>query len=137
MTEWATPTLIDVPAVHDELGALGVVEKDYPFPYDLKRVYFLYDVPSKAVRGSHAHKALHQLIVAVSGSFRVNLDDGRGNTESFQLTSPDKGLTVPPGYWRTLDNFSSGSAALVFASEVYTPSDYIRDYDQFVAWAQA
>lgn len=136
MTDWDTPTLINVPSIRDELGALGVVEKDTPFPFPLKRVYFLYDVPSNAVRGSHAHKDLHQLIVAVSGSFQVDLDDGETKTR-YMLSSPDKGLTVPPGYWRTLRNFSSGSAALVFASAEYNPGDYIRDYDEFVAWARS
>jgi len=136
MTVWETPALVDVPAFRDEFGSLGVVEKDSPFPFPIRRVYFLYDVPSRSVRGSHAHKVLNQLIVAVSGSFTVNLDDGRGGVTSFDLSSPDKGLTVPPGYWRTLTNFSGGSAALVFASEEYEPADYIRDYDEFVAWAQ-
>ncbi len=126
--------MIPVPAMRDELGALGVVEKDSPFPFPIKRVYFLYDVPAEAVRGSHAHKALHQLIIAVAGSFRVELDDGRTRTD-FQLSSPAQGLAVPPGYWRTLHDFSAGSAALVLASEEYDPSDYIRDYDVFVEWA--
>ena len=135
MTVWDEPALIDVPAFRDELGTLGVIEKNSPFPFPIKRVYFLYDVPPNAVRGSHAHKDLHQLIVAISGSFQVNLDDGT-RTREFLLNSPDKGLTVPPGYWRTLTNFSSGSAALVFASEEYNPDDYIRDYDEFVKWAQ-
>ncbi|TFC01229.1 sugar 3,4-ketoisomerase [Cryobacterium mannosilyticum] len=134
--DWATPTLIDVPEVRDELGALGVVEKDSPFPFPVKRVYFLYDVPSNAVRGSHAHKDLYQLIVAVSGSFQVDLDDGFTKSR-FVLNSPNKGLTIPPGYWRTLRDFSAGSAALVFASEEYNPGDYIRDYDEFVKWTTA
>jgi hypothetical protein len=134
--DWLTPRLIDVPEVRDELGALGVVEKDSPFPFPIKRVYFLYDVPSNAVRGSHAHKDLHQLIVAVSGSFQVDLDDGVTKTR-FMLNSPNKGLTIPPGYWRTLRDFSAGSAALVFASAEYNPADYIRDYDDFVKWATA
>jgi dTDP-4-dehydrorhamnose 3,5-epimerase-like enzyme len=135
MNSWAEPTVIDVPAFRDELGALGVVEKDNPFPFAIKRVYFLYDVPSGAVRGSHAHRNLRQLIIAASGSFEVTLDDGR-NEQSFRLSSPDKGLTVPPGYWRTLTDFSSGSTALVLASEEYDPDDYIRDYDEFTRWAQ-
>jgi dTDP-4-dehydrorhamnose 3,5-epimerase-like enzyme len=136
MTEWAVPTIIPVPANRDHLGALGVVEKSSPFPFPIKRVYFLYDVPSNAVRGSHAHKLLHQLIIAVSGSFEVELDDGRSKSK-FLLSSPNVGLTVPPGYWRTLKDFSAGSTALVFASEEYDPSDYIRDYDEFTAWATA
>jgi dTDP-4-dehydrorhamnose 3,5-epimerase-like enzyme len=133
MTTWETPSIIDVPTMRDELGALGVIEKDVPFPYPLKRVYFLYDVPSTATRGSHAHKALHQLIIAVAGSFTVTLDDGRTKS-TFLLKSPSKGLSVPPGYWRTLDDFSAGSAAVVFASEEYDTSDYIRDYGEFLEW---
>jgi len=136
MDVWEKPALIGVPAFRDDLGALGVVERDSPFPFPIKRVYFLYDVPSIAVRGSHAHKKLSQLIVAVSGSFRVNLDDGR-DTRQYELKSPDTGLTVPPGYWRTLTDFSAGSAALVFASEEYDPDDYIRNYDEFLRWALA
>lgn len=136
MTTWGAPGIIDVPALRDEFGALGVVEKDSPFPFPIKRVYFLYDVPADAVRGSHAHKRLNQLIVAVAGSFRVQLDDGTMTTE-FDLSSPDRGLTVPPGYWRTLSHFAPGSVALVFASEEYQPEDYIRDYDDFLAWARA
>lgn len=135
MTNWDVPCLIDVPAHRDELGALGVVEKGAPFPFPIKRVYFLYDVRADATRGSHAHKKLNQLIIAVSGSFSVELDNGKDKLH-FELRSPDKGLTVPPGYWRTLNRFSSGAAALVFASEEYDPSDYIRDYDEFVAWSQ-
>jgi hypothetical protein len=129
------PELIDVPAVRDEFGALGVVEKDSPFPFPLKRVYFLYDVPAGAVRGSHAHKDLRQLIVAVAGTFTVELDDGTSKLR-FELSRPDQGVTVPPGYWRTLSDFSAGSAALVFASEEYDPADYIRDYDEFLAWTR-
>lgn len=134
MSQWTVPAIIDVPEIRDHAGALGVVEKDLPFPFPLKRVYFLYDVPSNAVRGSHAHKELKQLIIAVSGSFEVELDDGRTKT-TFLLSSPNSGLSVPPGYWRTLKDFSAGSTALVFASEVYDPDDYIRDYDEFVRWA--
>ena len=135
MPAWRSPTIIDVPEVRDHLGALGVVQRDSPFPFPIKRVYFLYDVPSNAVRGSHAHKALSQLIIAVSGSFEVELDDGWTKTK-FLLSSPNIGLTVPPGYWRTLKDFSAGSTALVFASEEYDPNDYIRDYDKFVRWAR-
>ncbi len=119
--------------MRDELGALGVVERDDPFPFPLKRVYYLFDVPSHASRGSHAHKDLHQLIIAVAGSFTVELDDGKVRTP-FLLDNPDRGLTIPPGFWRTLSGFSAGSAALVFASAEYDPDDYIRDYDEFVKW---
>lgn len=136
MSHWKVPTVIDVPESRDELGALGVVEKDSPFPFPLKRVYFLYDVPSNAIRGSHAHRLLNQLIIPVSGSFLVELDDGFTKSE-FLMSSPNTGLTVPPGYWRTLRDFSAGSTALVFASEEYDPTDYIRDYDEFLAWVRS
>jgi dTDP-4-dehydrorhamnose 3,5-epimerase-like enzyme len=136
MTNWDIPALIEVPTVRDDLGALGVVEGLSPFPFPIKRVYFLYDVPAGAVRGSHAHKDLNQLIVAVAGSLSVQLDNGTEKTE-WVLDAPSKGLVVPPGYWRTLTDFSEGSAALVFASEEYTPADYIRDYDEFIEWVKA
>lgn len=136
MTNWDVPKIIDVPTVTDQLGSLGVVEREIPFPFPIKRVYFIYGVPDDAVRGSHAHKNLRQLIVAVAGTLRVQLDDGTKQTE-WELDSPARGLTVPPGYWRTLSHFSPGSAALVFASDEYTPSDYIRDYDEFLAWSKA
>jgi hypothetical protein len=132
---YASPAIVPVPVRRDELGALGVVEREDPFPFPIKRVYYLFDVPSDAVRGSHAHKDLHQLIVAVAGSFTVELDDGRTRIP-YLLDSPERGLTIPPGYWRTLSGFTAGSAALVFASAEYDPDDYIRDYDEFVAWAK-
>jgi dTDP-4-dehydrorhamnose 3,5-epimerase-like enzyme len=131
---WEVPTLVDIPVIRAERGAVGVVESDIPFPFDLKRVYYLFDVPSNAVRGSHAHKKLNQLIIAISGSFRVDLQDRTTRTQ-FLLSSPGTGLTVPPGYWRTLSDFSAGSAALVFASDEYDPDDYIRDFAEFQAWA--
>jgi WxcM-like, C-terminal len=135
MTGWDVPGLVSVPAIRNPLGTLGVVEKDSPFPFAIKRVYFLYDVPADAVRGSHAHKHLNQLIIAVAGTFTVELDDGTAK-QRFELTTPAEGVRVPPGYWRTLSDFSSGAAALVLASEEYDPSDYIRDYDEFRAWRQ-
>jgi len=133
---WEFPTIVDIPIIRADRGAVGVVEKDIPFPFDLKRVYYLFDVPSNAVRGSHAHKSLNQLIIAITGSFRVDLHDGTTSSE-FLLSSPDKGLTVPPGYWRTLNDFSAGSAALVFASEEFDPDDYIRDFAEFQAWTKS
>jgi dTDP-4-dehydrorhamnose 3,5-epimerase-like enzyme len=126
--------MIKVPTIVDHLGALSVVEKDEPFPFPIRRVYYIHGVTPGAVRGSHAHKALRQLIVAVAGSFIVALDDGDTVTE-WHLDTPTEGLVVPPGYWRTLRSFTPGAAALVFASEEYDESDYIRDYDEFVRWA--
>jgi WxcM-like, C-terminal len=131
---WEVPTLVDIPVIRAERGAVGVVERDIPFPFDIKRVYYLFDVPSNAVRGSHAHKSLNQLIIAISGSFRVELQD-RATRTQFLLSSPGTGLTVPPGYWRTLSDFSAGSAALVLASAEFDADDYIRDFGEFQAWA--
>lgn len=136
MSNWDVPELVDVPTVSNPLGVLGVVEGLDPFPFPIKRVYFIYDVPADGVRGSHAHKELSQLIVAVAGSLRVQLDDGTTKSE-WTLDTPSRGLKVPPGYWRTLSHFTPGSAALVFASDEYTPADYIRDYDEFLEWVKA
>ena len=112
-------------------GDLSVVQNDGSFPFDVKRVYYLYDVPGGASRGAHAHKKLSQLIVAVSGSFRVILDDGT-TKRSFYLNRPYQGLLVRPGIWRELDDFSSGGVCLVLASEGYSSEDYIRDYEEFL-----
>jgi dTDP-4-dehydrorhamnose 3,5-epimerase-like enzyme len=135
MSNWGQPTLISIPTFSNPLGSLGVVEGDGEFPFPIKRVYFLHNVPEGAVRGSHAHKNLSQLIIALSGSLTVTLDDGF-TPRVFELASAERALTVPPGYWRTLTNFSEGSTALVLASEEFTPSDYIRDYDEFLVWAK-
>ena len=115
----------------DRKGNLSVIENNSVLPFHVKRVYYLYDVPSGASRGSHAHKELFQLIVAVSGSFTVTLDDG-ASRKSFFLNNPSKGLLVKPGIWRDLGEFSSGSVCLVLASEEYSADDYIRDFDSFV-----
>lgn len=115
----------------DRLGNLTVVSNNETVPFEVKRAYYLYDVPGGESRGAHAHKALSQLIVAVSGSFTVTLDDGLVK-RTFILNRPYQGLYVVPGIWRTLDDFSSGSVCLVLASEVYQPNDYIRDYKAFL-----
>lgn len=117
----------------DRKGNLSVVENNVDVPFDVKRCYYLYDVPSGEERGSHAHKNLYQLIIAVSGAFTVTLDDGK-NKKSFTLSRPYQGLYVVPGIWRDLDNFSSGSVCLVLASEKYDADDYIRDYDEFIKY---
>ena len=111
-------------------GDISVVENGETVPFDVKRVYYLYDVPGGTNRGGHAHKALQQLIIAASGSFTVTLDDGK-DKRSFTLNRPYQGLLVKPGLWRTLDNFSSGAVCVVLASELYDTNDYIRDYDDF------
>lgn len=115
----------------DRKGNLTVVQNGLTVPFDVKRVYYLYDVPGGESRGSHAHRELGQLIVAASGSFRVVLDDGSVK-RSFILNRPYQGLLVKPGIWRDLDDFSSGAVCMVLASEVYQPEDYIRDYEEFI-----
>ncbi len=115
----------------DRKGNLSVFENDKTLPFPVRRVYYLYDVPGGESRGAHAHKELQQLIVAVSGSFRVTLDDGT-QKRSFELKRPYEALYVKPGIWRDLDDFSSGSVCLVLASRPYEPEDYIRDYQEFL-----
>ena len=124
--------IINIPKISDEEGRgnLSVIEKDC-LDFDIKRVYYLYDVPSDAYRGGHAHKALYQFLIPLSGSFDVILKDGNG-TKTVTLNKPDKGLLIVPGIWRELENFSAGSVCLVLASDVYKEIDYIRDYNQFV-----
>ncbi len=116
---------------HAPQGNLSVVENGIDVPFDIKRVYYLYDVPGGESRGAHAHKELYQLLVAVSGSFSVTLDDGI-EKRTFLLNRPYQGLLIVPGIWRTLDDFSSGSVCLCLASEKYDKEDYIRDYDEFL-----
>lgn len=124
--------IIDLDKHHsDRKGNLSVVENGYSLPFDVKRVYYLYDVPGGESRGSHAHRNLEQLIVAASGSFRVNLDDGK-NKRSFFLNRPYQGLVIRPGIWRDLDDFSSGSVCMVLASDIYLPEDYLRSYEDFI-----
>jgi hypothetical protein len=124
-------TVLELDRHHsDRKGNLTVVEGNNTIPFDVKRTYYLYDVPGGESRGGHAHKALSQLIVAASGSFTVTLDDG-SIKRTFLLNRPYQGLYIVPGIWRTLDDFSSGAVCLVLASEEYTKEDYIRDYNEF------
>ena len=115
----------------DRKGNLTVVENGKTLPFDVKRAYYLYDVPGGESRGAHAHRELEQLIVAASGSFSVTLDDGR-DKRTFFLNRPYQGLYVKPGMWRDLSDFSSGAVALVLASDIYKEEDYIRDYHDFL-----
>ncbi len=125
-------TMVELDKHHsNRKGNLTVVENGKTLPFDVKRVYYLYDVPGGESRGAHAHRDLEQFIVAASGSFRVTLDDGTCK-RSFVLNRPYQGLYVKPGMWRDLDDFSSGAVCMVMASEVYTAEDYIRDYDEFI-----
>lgn len=112
-------------------GKVTIVNGCNDIPFDIKRAYYLYDVPADESRGSHAHKELRQLVIAVSGSFHVTLDDGM-EKHTYTLSRPGEALRVTPGMWRTLDGFSSGAVCLVLASDVYTAEDYIRDYDEFL-----
>ena len=114
-------------------GDISVVENGKEVPFDVKRIYYLYDVPGGADRGGHAHKALYQLIVAASGAYTVVLDDGK-EKKAFTLNRPYQGLLVKPGIWRTLTDFSSGSICMVLASEKYDEKDYIRSYEEFVEY---
>jgi len=122
---------IELPKISDPRGNLTFIEGDHHVPFDIRRVYYLYDVPGGAERGGHAHKDLSQLIVAMSGSFDVLLDDGR-EKRRFHLNRSYYGLYVCPMIWRELDNFSSGSVCMVLASNRYDEADYYRDYDQFL-----
>jgi len=123
--------IIDLPKVTDARGNLTFVEGGRHIPFEIKRVYYLYDVPGGAERGGHAHKALSQMIVAMSGSFDVVIDDGR-EKKRIHLNRSYFGLYLCPMIWRELDNFSSGAVCLVLASEFYDESDYYRNYDAFL-----
>jgi hypothetical protein len=123
--------LVELPKITDPRGNLTFIEGGDHIPFDIQRVYYLYDVPGGAERGGHAHKDLHQLIIAMSGSFDVLLDDGK-QKKRVHLARSYYGLYVCPMIWRELDNFSSGSVCMVLASNKYDESDYYRDYDQFM-----
>ncbi|MDR0372314.1 MAG: FdtA/QdtA family cupin domain-containing protein [Nitrososphaerota archaeon] len=126
--------IVNFPKVTDYRGNLSFIEENLQIPFQIKRVYYLYDVPSGASRGGHAHKELHQVVIALSGSFDVILDDGTSSRRTFFLNRPHYGLYIPPGIWRELENFSSNSVALSLVSLVYDEADYLRDYDAFKRW---
>ncbi len=128
--------VIDLPKITDSRGNLTFIEEQKHIPFEIKRAYYLYDVPAGSERGGHAHKALHQLIIALSGSFDVEIDDG-DTKKVFTLNRPYEGLYVCPGIWRELTNFSSGSVCLVLASNLYSEDDYYRDYDEFLSLQRA
>jgi len=128
-------SIIEIPKISDPRGNLAVIEKEC-IPYDIKRVYYLYDVPSDAYRGGHAHKKQLEFLIALSGSFDVILDDGN-HKKTVMLNKPNKGLLIPTGIWRELNNFSSGAVCLVLASDVFEESDYIRDYKDFKSFVGA
>ena len=124
--------MIEFPRISDPRGNLTFVEGGRHIPFDIRRVYYLYDVPGGATRAAHGHRSLSQVMIAMSGSFDVTLDDGQA-TRKFHLNRSYYGLYLPPMIWRDLDNFSSGSVCMVLASEVFEESDYYRDYQQFLA----
>lgn len=123
--------IVELPKISDPRGNLTFIEGRRHVPFDFQRMYYLYDVPGGAERGGHAHKALHQLIIAMSGSFDVMLDDGR-QKKQFHLNRSYYGLYVCPLIWRELNNFSSGSVCVVLASNTYDEADYYRDYNEFL-----
>lgn len=123
--------LVDLPKISDPRGNLTFIEGNHHIPFDIQRVYYLYDVPGGAERGGHAHKQLSQLIIAMSGSFDVILDDGV-EKKRFHLNRSYQGLYVCPMIWRELDNFSSGSVCMVLASNRYDEADYFREYGEFM-----
>lgn len=125
--------IIVLPREYNPSGSITAINNAVEVPFDVKRIYYLYDVPGGESRGGHAHRQLQQLIVAVSGSFNLTVDDGVSKS-TFQLNSPHAGLLMPSGLWRELDNFSSGSVCLVLASEEYNEEDYFRNYNEFIEY---
>lgn len=124
--------ILDIPKIEDFRGNIAVVEKDL-LPFTIKRVYYLFDVPSNARRGGHAHKEQFELLIPLSGSFDVLLNDGK-QTKKVTLNKPNKGLLIKSNTWRELDNFSSGAVCLVISSGEFLEEDYIRDFDEFVSY---
>lgn len=123
--------IIELPKIHDPRGNLTFIEGGRHIPFEIKRVYYLYDVPGGSERGAHGHRALRQLIIAMSGSFDITLDDGH-DKRSFHMNRSYYGLYVPPMMWREIDNFSSGAVCMVLASDYYNEADYFRDYELFL-----
>ena len=123
--------ILEFPKIRDIKGNLTYIEGSYHVPFDIKRIYYLYDVPGGGVRGGHAHRDLEQVIIAINGSFDVSLDDGVGKAV-YQLRRANEGLYLCSGIWRELDNFTSGSVCLVIASHTYDEADYFRQYEDFI-----
>ena len=122
---------VELIRITDYNGSISVVQNSLDIPFDVRRIYYLYDIPSGSERGGHAHKILQQIIIAASGSFDIILDDGQHKT-TINLNRPNLGLLLPPGLWRELNNFSSGSICLVLASHEYSEEDYILEYEDFL-----
>ena len=126
-----TAKIIRLPKIEDVRGNLTFIESEHHIPFEIKRVYWIYDVPGGQIRGSHAYKELHEFIVALSGSFDVVLDDGKGK-KKFSLNRSYYGLYVPNLIWRSLENFSTNSLCLILSSRHYSEDDYVRNYDEFL-----
>ena len=125
--------IVDLKVLHKERGNLTALENEVSIPFDVKRIYYLYDVPHGVDRGGHAHYELQQYVIAASGSFTFVLDDGKEKKEFF-LNSPRKALHIKPGIWREMKDFSGGSICLVLASRTYSEDDYIRNYQDYLAY---
>lgn len=128
--------LIDLPKIRNRAGNITPVENNEDIPFDIKRIFYLYDMPGGESRGGHAHKDLYQLIIAASGSFEVTLNDGK-EYKKFFLNHPYYGLLIVPGIWAELVNFSSGSICLVLTSDVYSESDYLRNYQDYLDYLRS
>jgi hypothetical protein len=126
-------SIIELPKVHNIAGNITAIENHKGIPFEIKRIYYLYDIPGGESRGAHAHKSLQQYIIAASGSFDVLIDDGK-NKRTFTLNHPNRALHLPSGLWRELLNFSSGAICLVLASEIYLADDYIRDFQEYIEY---
>lgn len=124
-------SIIELPRIQNRSGNITAIENKIEIPFDAKRIFYLYDIPGGESRGAHAHKECHQFLVAASGSFEVQLDDGKVK-KTVMLNQPYKGLHIPPGIWASEVNFSSGAICLVIASHKYDENDYLRDYDEYL-----
>jgi hypothetical protein len=124
-------SIIHLPKIHSRQGNITPVQNNFTIPFEVRRIYYLYDIPGGESRGAHGHKNLESLVIAVSGSFDVTVDDGY-NKKTVQLNRPYLGLNLKPGIWRDLSNFSSGAICLVLASDVFEEEDYLRNYNDFL-----
>jgi dTDP-4-dehydrorhamnose 3,5-epimerase-like enzyme len=124
-------SLIELPCIKNRTGNITAIENNVEIPFNINRIFYLYDIPGGESRGAHAHKECHQFLIATSGSFEVQLDDGKVK-KTVMLNQPFRGLHIPPGIWASEVNFSSGAICLVMASHTYDEGDYIRDYDLFL-----
>ncbi|ALM48275.1 hypothetical protein AMR72_04790 [Flavobacterium psychrophilum] len=126
---------ITIPKIEDFTGNVGVIEGDC-LPFNIKRIFYLYDIQGNSTRGRHAHKELKQFLIAISGSFEVEINDGV-NVQTVKLSKPDEGVLIHEGLWSELSNFSEGAVCMVVASEIYSEDDYIRNYDDYLKYVKA